>query len=173
LTTLQNNPSNPNPLVSSNWRFAIKRSPNLNFTVQRTAIPGVTLDAAFQPNPFVQIPLPGDHIRFDHLFVTFRVDEDLNNYLEVLSWIFALGFPNKFDEFKNIAEKPKYIGENIYSDLSVTLLSSQRNPNVEFIFKDAWPVGLSEITMNVMDHDTTYPICTAAFAYTSFSFHKV
>lgn len=168
MSALDQNPLNPNFLNESNWRFVIKRSPNLNFTVQRLDLPGLRLDAVNTPNPFVTIPVPGDHVTFEHLSVTFKVDEDLNNYLEMLKWILALGFPTDFSEYRKIVNNPTISGESLYSDISVTLLTSQRNPNIEFIFKDAFPVALNGVNLDVTNRDTQYPTCTALFAYTSF-----
>ena len=66
-------PENRNFLADANWRFAIQKLPNTTYFGQGINLPSIALPAAVQPTPFVDVPLPGDHARYDDLIVTFVV----------------------------------------------------------------------------------------------------
>jgi len=162
----------PNMLSPLNFKFTLKRAPNLNFFVQRINIPGVALPKVDTPNPLIKIPLSGDHLEYDELDVTFKVDENLQNYLEVHNWVRALGKPS-FQEYATLANKAVYTGEGLKSDIVVTVLTSQKNSNYEFIFKDAFPISISSISFQSTDESVNYIEASARFVYTIFDIVKV
>ena len=96
---VKDQPTNRNYLSPVGYRFTLKRAPNVEFFVQRVRIPGLTLPVVERPTPFVKIPEPGDHLEFDTLSVTFKINEDLDNYLEIFDWMIALGKPEKFEQY--------------------------------------------------------------------------
>ena len=87
MAALENTPTNPNFLSPLNFKFSIKRAPHINFFTQKISIPSLNLPSYNSPNPFVKIPEPGEHIDYGDLELTFRVDENLKNYLEIHNWI--------------------------------------------------------------------------------------
>ncbi len=173
MSALDNIPDNKNFLSAFGFKFQIKKTPNLNFFVQSVNIPGISLVPLESPNPFVKIPYSGDHIDFSNISLTFKVDEDLENYLEIHNWIRQLGFPEDFSQYKQIAAQPLTSGLGIVSDISIMILSSSRNPKFEVVFKDAFPVSLSDLTFNTTNPDVDYIEATAAFSYTSFNVEKL
>ena len=81
-------PKSTNFLSPLGYKFTIKKMPTVNFFAQAVAIPSVTVGELPIPTPFsTKIQLPGDLVTFGDLVVTFRVDEDMANYLEVFNWI--------------------------------------------------------------------------------------
>lgn len=161
-----------NMLSPLNFKFTLKRAPNLNFFVQKINIPGVSLPKVDTSNPLIKIPLSGDHLEYDELDVTFKVDENLQNYLEIHNWVRALGKPS-FEEYANLSKKAIYTGEGLKSDIVVTVLTSQKNPNYEFVFKDAFPISVSSISFESTDESVNYIEATARFVYTIFDIVKV
>ncbi len=161
-----------NMLSPLNFKFTLKRAPNLNFFVQRINIPGVALPKVDTPNPLIKIPLSGDHLEYDELDITFKVDENLQNYLEVHNWVRALGKPS-FNEYSVLANQATYTGEGLKSDIVVTVLTSQKNSNYEFIFKDAFPISISSISFQSTDESVNYIEASARFVYTIFDIVKV
>ena len=94
--------------------------------------------------------------------------------MELYNWIVALGKPKDFYEYKVIEEQPKYSGNGIYSDISVMILSNIKNPNWEVVYKDAFPISLSEINFDTtIESDISYITATASFRYTLFDIQKV
>jgi hypothetical protein len=143
----------------------MKRAPNVEFFVQRVRIPGLTLPVVERPTPFVKIPEPGDHLEFDTLSVTFKINEDLDNYLEIFNWMIALGKPEKFDQYK-FKPKQAYLDpeESIKSDITVNILTSAMNGNLEVTCRDCFPISLSEIEFDSTVTDIAYVEATVTFA---------
>ena len=83
MSAIDGTPTNKNFLSPLNFRFQIKRAPHINFFIQQVNIPGIGVPEVQTPNPMVQIPYPGEHLTYDTLSITFAVDEDLHNYMEL------------------------------------------------------------------------------------------
>jgi len=173
MSAIDNTPSNKNFLSPLNFKFQIKKAPHVNFFIQKVNIPPLLLVAPEIPNPFVKAPIPGDHINYSDLSITFKVDEDLQNYLEIHEWIKALGKPHDFDQYRAIEEKKSWTGDGIYSDITVSILSSTKSPNYEVTYVDAHPVSLSGIEFNTTDGDVNYIEATAVFKYTLYYIYKI
>lgn len=173
MSAIDNTPSNRNFLSPLNFKFQIKKAPHVNFFIQKVNIPSISLPPAVKPNPFVNIPIPGEHLTYGELSISFKVDEDLQNYLEIYNWLTALGKPEEFDQYKTIAEKKEWTGEGIYSDISVIILSSTKSANYEVVYVDGYPVSLSDIQFNTVDEDVTYISASATFKYTYYTINKI
>ena len=101
MTAIDNTPSNKNFLSPLNFKFQIKKAPHVNFFIQKVNIPSISIETNPSPNnPFVKTPIPGEHISYSDLSISFKVDEDLTNYMELHNWIKALGKPQNFEQFK-------------------------------------------------------------------------
>lgn len=170
---LDQTPSNKNFLSPLNFKFTIKKAPHVNFFIQKVNVPQIVLKAPIAPNPFVNIPYPGDHIDYSTLEITFKVDEDLQNYLEIHNWIKQLGKPKDFDGYKEISSKKDWTGEGIYSDISVMILSSTKMANYEVTYADSHPVSLSGLTFLTTDTDVNYIEASATFKYTYYDITKI
>ena len=166
-------PENRNYLSPLNYRFLIKKSPNVNFFVQKITVPGINAPSTGYPNPFVKIPVPGEHLEYQPLEITFKVDEDLADYREIHKWIKLLGKPKNFDEYAKINKVPLETGEGKFSDITVMILTGNKRPNYEFLFVDAFPVYLSDMEFNTTDSDVNYISATARFLYTYYDINKI
>jgi hypothetical protein len=161
-------PTNKNFLSPLGFTFGVKKLPHVNFFVTRTSIPGFSLGVAEYPNPFVVLPIPGDKIDFGELQVTFKVDEDMKNYLEIFNWIMGMGFPDRYEQYASIKRMGKGSGLGIYSDATLTVLTSAMNPNIEFSFRNVFPFSLTEIDFSTQSADVEYVEATASFRYELF-----
>lgn len=173
MSALDNIPINQNFQAPQNFKFFIKRAPNLNFFVQKTAIPEIQIDPTWQPTPFTQIPLSGDHITYTPFSVTFKVDEDLKNYIEMLDWLNSLGFPNLYTEYAAKSMRPKTDLSGITSDLQLLILNSSENPTHAVNFVDGFPVFLGGLEFDTTQQDVTFITCTVTFRYTNFYIETV
>lgn len=173
MSAIDNTPENKNFLSPLNFRFLIKKAPHVNFFIQKVNVPSITLISPEPNNPFVKTPIPGEHMNFGDLKISFKVDEDLQNYLEVHNWIRALGKPENFDVYKAIQDKPSYTGDGIYSDITVMVLSSTKMPNYEITYIDAFPVSLSELEFNTTDENVNYITASATFKYTYYNITNI
>jgi hypothetical protein len=165
MTALDNTPINKNFLNPLNFVFQIKRSPHLNFFIQKVNLPEISLEIPTQSNPFVSIPIYGDHIHYATLDVTFKVDEDLQNWFEVHNWIRSLGFPDNFTEYAQIKEQTQVSGQGVRSDISLVLLNAVKLPTFEITFRECFPISLSALQFDVTDNTVDYMTAQASFKY--------
>jgi hypothetical protein len=165
MTAIDNTPENKNFLSPLNFKFILKRSPHVNFFLQKVNLPEISLKSSVQPNPFANINLPGDHLEYGLLNVTFKVDEDLQNYLEIHNWLKALGKPEDFEGRRAIRQKPLESGEGEQSDLTLMILTSSKHANYEVVFADAMPITLGGMEVNTVDTDVNYITASATFKY--------
>ena len=168
MAATDNQPVNQNFLSPLGFTFIMTRSPHLMYFCQAITIPAISLGRSDVPSPFVKIPFAGDHLDFSDLVLTFKVDEDLKNYLEIFNWMNALGFPESFDQYKALDQKPLITGEKQYSDIEVNVLTSKKNFNNKFIFKEAFPTNLSELTLDSTQPDVEFLTATVIFTYKNF-----
>lgn len=173
MSAIDNTPTNRNFLSPLNFKFQVKKLPNVDFFIQKVNFPSIALKEVNTSNPFVTTPYPGEHLTYGPLNISFKVDEDFQNYLEIHNWIRALGKPENFNQYKDIEEKPQYTGDGIYSDVSIISLNSAKMPNYEMILIDAFPVSLSELIFNTTDPDVLFITASAQFKYTYYNIGKI
>lgn len=173
MTAIDNTPVNKNFLSPLNFVFSIKRSPNLNFFVQKVNLPSIRLPDLEVPNPFIPIPHPGTRLQYGDLTVTFKVDEDFQNYLEIHNWIRGIGKPDNFSEYANLAKVKEYTGGGIHSELSLMVLNSTKAPNYEFTFRNAYPINLSDLYFDTTYQDVEYMTASVTFHYIMFDITKI
>lgn len=167
MVAIDKTPINNNFLSILGYHFHLYRAPNVNFYTQECTVPGLSLPAVEVPNRFVTLPYPGDHIDYEPLICVFKMDENLVGYRELHSWIRGLGFPYSHSEYKELSDKQKseLRGEGLFSDITVTLLTSHKNPNIAFNYKDCWPTSLSSFEMDTQSEEVIYANMTATFRY--------
>lgn len=173
MSAISDQPANRNFLDPTKFRFSIKRAPNIQFFVQSVNLPGFSIGPTQEGTPFVKIPFSGEHIDYEPLTIQFMVDEDLQNYMEIYTWIRGLGFPDNYDQYKALSTQPKYTGTGIKSDISLMVLTSSNNPKYNIVFSDAFPTTLSRIQFDANATDIQYTLCSASFSYTSFEILNV
>ena len=166
------NMENRNFLSPLGYQFHIKKCPATSFFIQSTEVPGVSGIAVYEPNPFVKIPMTYDHLEYEPLTVSFKVDEDLQNYLEIFNWITALGTPESYEQYKKLYDIPLYTGDGLYSDISLIILQSNKEANFEATFIDAFPISISKLPFNSTLTDVKYITATVSFKYSYFTLTK-
>lgn len=161
---LDNQPLDQSFLSPLGFKLQIKKTPHVNYFIQKVTVPSVTLGTADIDSPFTKIPFPGTKLTFGNLQVTFKVDENMMNYLEIYSWLRDVGFPDNFAQYSNIAGQAITSGSGVYSDINLIVLSSAMNPNLEFTFFDCFPVDLSALEFDSTSADVDYLTATVTFA---------
>lgn len=169
MSALDKSPLNPNFLPSGGFKVLIDRAPDLDFFAQRVNIPSLSIAPLGQPTPFVSIPHSGEHIEYDPLSITFKVDEDMKNWLSMHNWIKGLGFPNEYREYRELKTSAMFGRNGIESDIKVFILTSHRNANFEITFRNAFPIHLSGIEFNSTLNDVEYLESTVSFQYVSYA----
>ena len=159
----------PNFFSPLEFRVTIKRLPNVEFFTQRSMIPSISTNPIVQPTRFNPVYRTPDTVNFSNLDLTFIVDEDLNNYTEIFDWMISSAFPENHNQFKQISDSE----EGLLSDISVIIMNSKKNSNIEVSYKNCFPISLSDIQLNTTDQDVTYPEVTATFQYDTFSIKRL
>ena len=156
---IANQPTNMNQLNVVSFETNFLRMPNINYFCQRVNIPGISLANTIQSTPFANIPIEGDVLEFEDLNISFIVDEDLQNYLEMYNWLIALGFPERYEQYDNQTS-------DIKSDVNIIIHTNKSNPNYSIVFKDVFPVSLGVLNFDTNNTDLEPIIVDANFKYT-------
>lgn len=164
---------NKNMLSPAGFSFHIKKLPEMNFFVQTVDMPGVVLGYGEQPTPFKKLPVYGDHYEYSgDLTITFKVNEDLSNYISVYEWLRGIAFPDEFKQFADLKEKDP-IGEGIETDAYLMIMSSAMQPTIRIDFEQIFPVSLSNILLDTKDSSLEYIDATADFKFKSYNFTSI
>lgn len=159
----------PNFFSPLEFKILIKRLPNVEFFTQKTMIPSISSNPIPQPTRFNPVFRTGDAVTFSNLDLTFIVDENLKNYTEIFDWMIASAFPEEHRQFDGI----KKSDEGLFSDISVLIMNSKKNSNIEVLYKNCFPISLSDIQLNTSDQDVSYPEVTASFQYDTYSINML
>ena len=173
MATVDTQPTNVNFLSPLGFKLQIKKLPTVEYFVQSVTVPSVSLGQADVDTPFTKIPLPGTRLTYGNLAVEFKVDEDLKNYLEIYNWLRGIGFPDNFAEYSNMARLGYTTGEGVYSDISLTVLSSAMNPTNIFKCIDCFPIDISSLSFDSTSADVEYITATATFAIRRFDVEPI
>lgn len=158
-----------NYLSPMEFRFVIKRLPYVSFFTQSVSLPGVTINPVERGTPFKSLYITGDRLLYDQFTVNFRINENMDNYLEIYNWMVGLSFPDNFDQFANLDSSQ----DGLYSDASLLVMSSGKNPNIMYKFKDIFPINLSNIDMNTTSQDIDYVTASVTFQINSYDIEAV
>jgi hypothetical protein len=167
---------NRNFLSPTGFKFTLKRSPKVAFFCNQANVPDITLGIANQPSYLKDIDIPGDKIVFGDLNLSFLVDENLENYMEIQNWIRGLGYPEEVKQFRDLNTQGKltqtnYVNDrqNIYSDGTLQILSSNFVAKFQVTFKDLFPYSLSTLPFDATNTDIQYFTAAVSFKYTIYN----
>jgi hypothetical protein len=186
--TLSRQPTKLDYAAPTQFKFSIVNMPKVEYFVITANVPGISLEGVPFATPLKTTQIVGDGITYDNLDISFIVDENYENYIELHNWLIGIGFPKSREQFKDYRDtestkfpgtkskyKSKDIGDtklgaatsdkSLYSDATMTLLSSKHNPVVEVRFKDVFPLSMAALEYSQADTDVTYLTMTASFAY--------
>ena len=164
--------SNRNFLSPVGFKFSITRIPKADFFANQANIPGIDLGFTLQPSYLKDIPIPGDKMTYSDFNLRFIIDENMENYLEVHKWLRGLGYPENMDEFRKLEGEAILpgnfgnAGDDIYSDGTLQILSSNLVPSFQVVFSDLFPYTLSTVTFDATDTDIEYFTADVTFKYT-------
>ena len=188
--TTETSPLNRQPTAldyssPTQFRFLINQLPKVQYFTTEANIPGITLGEGQFNTPLKDIELLGDKLTYEDLTITFIVDENLENYIEMHTWLTGIGFPEdrkQFSEFRgatsNLSVKTRGESNDIgdvrastpelamTSDSVLTILTNKNNPVVECRFRDVFPTSLSGLTYSQNQTDVEYLTATVNFKYT-------
>lgn len=148
--------------------MVIDRLPSVSYFCTSAPIPGVSSPGARLTNPFADVKIHGDKLIFQPLIVTFLVDENMQNWNEIFSWIKSYGHPTEFDEYKNDSVTQNNLHASKYSDIKLLITNNKYNKAHEFTFVKAFPVDLSDVVIENQISDTQVIVATVTFEYDTY-----
>jgi hypothetical protein len=156
------------------FKFQVKKLPTFVDYVQTVNFPSITMgETEGFPNPFQTIVIPGDHMRFDKISATFKLDQNLANYREIFDWIQGLGKPDNFDQYRILAEQPTGSGKGPQVDANLIILDADNKPNIEFHFYGLYPTNLSGFRLDYTLTDEEYITADVEFSYREYNYKMV
>jgi hypothetical protein len=171
--------TNINFLNDNSFKFNLLNSPNVNFFCTKVNIPELSIDIAKQSTLYNEISYPGDELNYGDLIVTFKLQENLKDYMEIFTWITNSAHPinltdlyeQQLDVKNNLSGS--YKGESnsggIFSDAILEILDNNLNPKFYIKFYNCFPIRLSSVEFNTEVSDASPLQCTAAFKYLYFT----
>ena len=159
--------TNRNFLSVLAFKFILARVPKVDFFSKSANIPGINLGVAIQPTYLKDIPIPGDKLVFDDFRLTFNIDENLENYNLVQSWMRGLGYPEsiyEYSEWKQSDPNNPTQDPNV-SDGTLIIYNSNFQPSSLVKFQGMFPTSLSDIDFDATQPDVQYAVATVTFKY--------
>ena len=162
MSSLQNQPINTNFLSPIGFKFQLNNFPAVNYFCQSATLPGISIGSISVPTPLKTIELSGDEVTFEELTIKFIVDENMKNWLSIYDWIIGLGFPTEEGQAKYAKLA---IASELTTDATLTVLTSNMNPQMNFVFRDCFPLSLSSIAFDSGGTDIDYVTADVSFRY--------
>ena len=191
--TTETSPLNRQPTAldyssPTQFRFLINQLPKVQYFTTEANIPGITLSDVELGSPLKNIPMLGDKLTYEDLAISFIVDENLENYIEMHTWLTSIGFPKDRKQFRdfrsNTSNTPsasintpstERVGATtpanaLFSDANLIVLSNKNNPLLQVDYQNIYPVALSGIQFSQDGADVQYITSTATFSYQIYEF---
>lgn len=164
-------PKNQNKLLENKFAFRIDGLPGVDYFTKTAIVPAVSLNLVETDNPMNTINWPGTKLNYSRSLVfTFDVDEDLGNYLAILSWMEGLGFPESSEQYIDfIRNRPM---KSVFSDARLLLYNNSFNLRHEVIYRHIFPIDLSELRLDTTVANPNEIVATVTFSYESFKIQK-
>ena len=174
------------------FRFLINQLPKVQYFTTEANIPGISMGDGVMNTPLKDIPLLGDKLTYEDLAISFIVDDNLENYIEMHNWLTGIAFPkdrSQFSAFRSTTSnvktstrgESKDIGKvgattpeiSMTSDAVLTILTNKNNPVVECRFADVFPTSLSGLTYSQNQTDVEYLTAAVNFKYKIYEIHTL
>ena len=162
MSALQNQPINTSFLSPIGFKFTLNNFPEVNYFCQSATLPGISISAIDVATPLKNIQIAGDEVNFEELTIKFIVDENMKNWLSIYDWIIGLGFPtpDAQHEYKKLKENSE-----LTTDATLTILTGNMNPQINFVFRECFPLSLSSIAFDSGGTDIDYVTADVSFRY--------
>lgn len=146
---------NLNMLAPGGFKVTINSAEyaNLQFFCTNATLPGVSQGEVQQNYRDNNAYFPGSNIEYDTFTVSFIVDEEMKNYIEIFNWI-----------------KDNKTTDPRFKDITLSVLTNKNTTNKQVLFHDAFPISLGELSFTTQDTAVEYITCDVSFRYNIFEF---
>lgn len=158
-----NGPENPNLLASNYFFFKIARIPNFTYFVQSANLPMISTRSLNQPSSLGTFPkIPATNYYFDDLQVSFLVDAEMKNWLEIYNWLQGIG--NLKDDVTNLNYDESDMN-GVFSEATLLVTNSAFTPILQANFKYVFPKLLGGINFTTQNTSSEPISCSVNFSY--------
>jgi len=170
-------PDTNNYLSTNYFKFEISRLPLVTYYCQQVNLPSLSLSPVEQPTVFgTTAKWIGGKYTWEELNVSFLVDEDMKNWIEVFEWMEEIGtmvdFKSNISSQRNIP-RPSGQTEDFFSDSKISITNSSYKTKLEVSIHDMFPIALSGIQFNSTSSDNEPVVANVTFAYTYYSINRL
>lgn len=167
--TIFSQPQSTSLLQPTKFQLSFSRLPDVQYFCKKVKLPGGSISPLLQPTPFKDRPVPGNKLSYETLDISFLVEETMNSWDEIHTWLKNLGIETGYQDYRDLRRMVNVASTDAfpqYSDATLTILSTQNNPRIRFNFFDCFPVRLGDI-----DFDTELSADDVITCEASFGFH--
>ena len=167
--------ANNNTITQDKFKVVFNEIPNVEFFTTNLNLPDINMTSMEFSNPHNKFNVQGDKVQYGDFSLTFKVDEDFSNYIEIMDWIIGIGSPQSFEQFSNfqtefkrgVVSRGSY-GHKISTDATVYTLTNVDRANLKIVMRNVFPVSLSQVDFTTMA--TARIEATAVFKIDWFNF---
>ena len=159
---------NRNFLSGVAFKFNLGKFPKVDFFSNSARIPELNLELTRQPSYLKNIDVPGERLTYGDLTLRFLVDENMENYISVYTWLKGLGFPETTQEYKDLTTDKDGQRDNkeAFCDGTLRILNSNYREVAKVKFTDLFPTSLTSLDFDATNTDVQYFTAEATFKYT-------
>ena len=142
-----------------------KRFKNLEFFAQTVTHPDISVGAVRVPFRGTDAHMPGDKLEYGTLTIEAILDENMNIYKEMYTWLEK----TVLEPYKT-ADKVKANDQDVTTyDMKLMVLSSKNNTTNTIQYKSAFPISIGSINFQSTAGDVQYVTFPITFQYTGFT----
>ena len=159
---------NRNFLSGVAFKFNLAKFPKVDFFSNSARIPELNLELTTQASYLKNIDVPGERLTYGDLTLRFLVDENMENYISVYTWLKGLGFPESTKEFKDLTTDRDGIRDpkEAFCDGTLRILNSNYRDVAKVKFNDLIPISLTSLEFDATNTDVQFFTAEATFKYT-------
>ena len=159
-----------NYLSPASFIISIDRIPDCEFSAQKINIPGLSAGFADTGSPIAAVLQTGGRLVYDDLTMSFLINENMTNYLEIHDWLVGINTPQTQAQWRNFKSGKD---GSIKSDITIVVTNSHKNANMKINFVDCFPVSISDIQLDITATDIEYPEASVTFKYNYFTIEQM
>lgn len=120
--------NNPSQAKNTDFLMTLEPLPLVSFWLQDFQLPSINVELMQLQHSTLDFPMTGEKANFDPITVSFLVDENWENWMEIYNLMFNAVHPNRPD-----------LRTNLCFDSTITLLNGVKNPVARIKLIDCVP----------------------------------
>lgn len=160
-------------LQKNQFTLTFAKLPTVTLYCQKAPIPRVSLSYTKIGTPFAWIKEPDTKPEFGDWTIQFKLDKNVNAYIELFNWWNGLAFPQSHDEYVALKGSVERDRRELFSDATLTILDNVNHINMRVNFVDVFPTDISEVDFQTTVQDAQFLDVNATFGYQRFTLENI